>query len=76
MIHTVTRREFLVACDGCGQVGVPAATSDRAGELARALGWRPVPAVCGLEFLTTWFCPRCQRQRELAGVAPPTRAAA
>jgi hypothetical protein len=64
MIQTVLRREYMVACDGCGLVGPAKATADQAHQRAHEDGWQPITALCGFAFLTTWLCPDCQQSRE------------
>lgn len=59
MIQTVTRREFQVACDGCVQVAPAQTTSQQAFQWAQEQGWKPVTALVGFAFLTTWYCPQC-----------------
>jgi hypothetical protein len=68
MIRTVTRREYSVACDGCGQSGPVAPCSDDACQRVQALGWEARVPIPRFEFLTTWLCPDCQRRRELTRV--------
>ncbi len=64
MIQTILRREFQVACDGCGQAAPPQTTADQALEWAHAHEWQPITTLCGSAFLTTWLCPACQQRRE------------
>jgi hypothetical protein len=64
MIQTVLRREFHVACDGCGQTTTPQSTADQAYEWAFDHNWQPITSLCGFAFMTTWLCPACQTQRE------------
>jgi hypothetical protein len=63
MIRTITHREYLVSCDGCGRAGPPAATLEQASEHVRREGWQAVTPWRGFDFLTSWFCPACQRAR-------------
>jgi len=64
MIQNLTRREFQVACDGCGEKAASQATAQLALQSAQDSGWHTVSSLSGLAFLTTWFCPRCQGLRE------------
>src|SRR5262245_39317000 len=47
MIQTVLRREFHVACDGCGHTTTPQATADQAYEWAFDHDWQPITSLCG-----------------------------
>ena len=65
MVQTVLRREFLTACDSCGQRCGPAVESpERALQLARDQGWQAVTSYCAVGLFTTWLCPACQTRRE------------
>jgi hypothetical protein len=64
MIQTILRREYQLSCDGCSEAAPAKATTEQAVEWAHTEGWQAVKTVSGCGFLTTWFCPRCQRQRE------------
>jgi hypothetical protein len=64
MIQTITRREYMVCCDGCGDQAAAKATPEQAFHGARASGWESVTTPCALASLTTWLCPRCQDRRE------------
>jgi hypothetical protein len=64
MLHTVTRREYSVSCDGCGTAGPAADSSKDARQLVQALGWRGLTPIPHLDFLTTWLCPDCLERRE------------
>jgi hypothetical protein len=70
MIRTITHREYLISCDGCGRTGPAAATPDGAGREVSGQGWRSVNPIRGFAFLATWFCPACQRCREGPSVSP------
>ena len=64
MIQTITRREYTVACDGCGITGPASKTAHEASCGVSALGWKSVTPILRFAFLTTWLCPDCQRRRE------------
>ena len=73
MIQTITRREYTVACDGCGMTG-PAAQSPReARRLVNDFGWQSLTPIPRFDFLTTWLCPSCQEHREAAEVLTKNR---
>jgi hypothetical protein len=64
MIQTVVRREYRIACDGCGHHGPALSSSDLANQAARSQGWNAVAAYCAVGPLTTWYCPDCQGHRQ------------
>jgi hypothetical protein len=66
MLHTITRREFSVTCDGCGAHGPAAESAKAACRLVRNLGWQGQTPLPHFDFLTTWLCPACQVHREAA----------
>jgi hypothetical protein len=68
MIQTITRREYSVACDGCGAAGPAAESRGDAGRLVRDLGWQSLKPIPSFDFLTTWLCPTCQNQRDSAAI--------
>ena len=67
MIQTITKREYAVACDGCGQTGPAADSLDEARRNVYALGWHSLTPIPNFDFLTTWLCPICQQHRNAAG---------
>lgn len=66
MIQTITKREYAVACDGCGQKGPAADSSEEACRNVRELGWQSQTPIPQFDFLTTWLCPTCQEHRDTA----------
>jgi len=69
MIQTITRREYAVACDGCGTTGPPAVSAQDACRRVGELGWQSLTPIPRFNFLTTWLCPVCQEHREAASSA-------
>jgi hypothetical protein len=67
MIQTITRREYAVACDGCGTTGPAADTAQEARCQVAGLGWKSVTPILRFDFLTTWLCPACLSRREAPG---------
>ena len=64
MIQTVLRREYVMACDGCGQRSAALSTPAQAHQLAHSQGWKPITTYCAVGVLTNWLCPECQSCRE------------
>ena len=64
MIQTITRREYTVACDGCGATGPAADSAKDACRLVAELGWQALNPIPRFDFLTTWLCPVCQEHRD------------
>jgi hypothetical protein len=69
MIQTITRREYTVACDGCGITGPAAGSAPDACRQVHELGWQSLSPIPRFDFLTTWLCPVCQEHREAAASA-------
>jgi hypothetical protein len=66
MLHTITRREYTVTCDGCGAAGPAAESAQAACLVVRNLGWQGRKPLPHFDFLTTWLCPVCHKHRETA----------
>jgi len=64
MVQTITRREYVVVCDGCRRAGPAADSPEHAAQLVRSLDWQLITPLHGFTFLTTWLCADCHQHRD------------